>query len=291
VNTGFRRISVLALVVGLLAASAPLGAQNAHARSVNLAALQSALRATGHYGGDVDGLSGPGTRRAIRSFQRSRGLVADGIAGPRTRRALGWRMRHRLGTRALGRSGQRGRDVAGLQFLLAIRGMPGGPVDGGFGPRTAAAVARFQRWAGLGVDGIAGHATIAALRRPPARSPLRFLRPVDAPRTDGFRMRGNRMHTGHDFPAPQGTTVRAAGRGCVSFVGWMGGYGLTVVIRHRMGMRSLYAHLSATSVPTGRCLVGGTRIGAVGSTGGSSGPHLHFELIVRGAAVDPAGAY
>jgi murein DD-endopeptidase MepM/ murein hydrolase activator NlpD len=288
VTTGFRGFSLPLLAVLLIAVASPPAAA---ARSVNAAALQSALRATGYYGGDVDGIVGPGTRRAVRRFQASRGLAADGVAGPRTRRALGWRMRHRLGSRAIGRSGQRGRDVAGLQFLLSIRGMPGGPVDGGFGPRTAAAVARFQRWAGLGVDGIAGRATIRALRRAPARSPLRFLRPIAAPRSDGFRMRGNRMHTGHDFPAPQGTTVRAAGRGCVSYVGWMAGYGLTVIIRHRMGMSSLYAHLSSTSVRSGRCLVGGRRIGAVGSTGASSGPHLHFELRIRGAAINPAGAY
>ena len=99
------------------------------------------------------------------------------------------------------------------------------------------------------------------------------------------------MHTGQDFPAPYGTAVTAAGRGCVQSVTWQAGYGLTVVIAHRMGMTSWYAHLSRATVRPGRCLVGGDLIGRVGSTGASSGPHLHFELRLRGAAINPAGAY
>jgi len=59
------------------------------------------------------------------------------------------------------------------------------------------------------------------------------------------------------------------------------------VIRHRLGMTSWYAHLSCISVPRGRCVVAGDRIGRVGSTGRSTGPHLHFELRLNGAAVDP----
>ncbi len=281
------RLIALALALACLL----LVPASAHAGSANVAALQAALRATGHYGGDVDGIRGPQTRRAVRRFQAARGLLADGIPGPRTRRALGARGRPRLGSRTLGRIGARGWDVAALQYLLARQGFPGGPVDGGFGARTRAAVQRFQTWAGLAPDGVAGPATLWRLRRPPARSPLRFLRPVAAPRTDGFRMRGNRMHTGHDFPAPTGTPVVAAGRGCVASTYWMAGYGATVVIRHRLGMTSWYAHLSSIHVRPGQCVVGGTRIGRVGSTGASSGPHLHFELRLRGAAIDPAGAY
>ena len=81
--------------------------------------------------------------------------------------------------------------------------------------------------------------------------------------------------------------MRAAGRGCVSSVGYdPGGYGKLVVIAHRLGMTSWYGHLSSIAVPRGRCVVAGTRSGGR-STGRSTGPHLHFELRLRGAAVPP----
>jgi peptidoglycan hydrolase-like protein with peptidoglycan-binding domain len=122
--------AALAVVLALAApAAAPAGV------SPNVAALQVALRAKGLYGGSVDGVAGPGTRGAVRDFQRRRGLAADGVAGPRTRRALGRRGRPRLGSRVL-TGGERGWDVAGLQFLLARHGFPSGAVDGGMGPRT-----------------------------------------------------------------------------------------------------------------------------------------------------------
>jgi murein DD-endopeptidase MepM/ murein hydrolase activator NlpD len=264
-----------------------LPATAAHARTADTAALQVALRAKHVYSGTVDGIQGPMTREGVRRFQARRGLAADGIAGPRTRAALGWRGRPRLGSRVIG-PGAKGWDVAALQWLLATRGFPSGEFDGRLGARTQAALQRFQAWAGLGADGLAGPATISAARRPPARSPLRFATPIAAPIGDGFGPRGNAMHTGVDFPAPRGTPVAAAGRGCVSSTGYdPSGYGNLVVIQHRAGMTSWYAHLSRISVRTGTCVVAGTRIGRVGSTGRSTGPHLHFELRLRGAAIDP----
>ena len=156
------------------------------------------------------------------------------------------------------------------------------------GARGQAALQRFQAWAGLGADGLAGPATIAALRRPPPRSVLRFAAPIGVAPGDGFGPRGNLFHTGIDYPAARGTPVGAAGRGCVSSAGWdAGGYGRLVVIQHRAGMTSWYAHLSRISVRVGQCVVAGSRIGRVGTTGHSTGPHLHFELRVGGAAVDP----
>jgi murein DD-endopeptidase MepM/ murein hydrolase activator NlpD len=96
------------------------------------------------------------------------------------------------------------------------------------------------------------------------------------------------MHTGVDYPAASGTGVVAAGRGCVQSVGYDGGgYGNLVVIEHRAGMTSWYAHLRRISVSPGQCLVAGNPIGTVGSTGNATGPHLHFELRLRGAAIDP----
>jgi murein DD-endopeptidase MepM/ murein hydrolase activator NlpD len=276
-----RALALPAVLAATLVAAAPAVAGS------RAAALQVALRAEGAYRGAVDGIAGPETIGAVRRFQASRGLVADGIAGPATRRALGRRGRPSLGRRPIVR-GARGWDVAALQFLLETHGFPLGPVDGILGPRGLAALLRFQAWAGLAADGVAGPATLARLRGPPPRSPLRFARPIAAPIGDRFGPRGAGFHPGIDFPAPSGTPVRAAGRGCVTSAGYdPGGYGNLVVVAHRLGMTSWYAHLSSIAVGRGACVVAGTPIGRVGSTGLSTGPHLHFELRVRGAAVDP----
>src|SRR5687767_4946178 len=242
---------MLATTMAFAGSAAP-----AHAGvSSDVAALQVALKALGLYGGAIDGVKGPGTRRAVKRFQRRHRLAADGVAGPRTRRALGRRGRPRLGSRAL-RSGRRGWDVAQLQFLLRRRGCGPATVDGGFGPGTAAAVRTCQRRYGLTVDGIAGPSTISAVQRGrgrrsvsrnttsnlPASTPVRFLRPVAAPMTDGFGWRGNRPHHGIDFPAPSGTAVTAGGVGVVSTAGYNAfGYGNLVVVDHRLGFQSWYA--------------------------------------------------
>ena len=262
----------------------------ATARSADVAALQVALRARGVYSGDVDGLTGPGTTAAVRSFQRRRGLVADGVAGPRTRRRLGRLGRHPYGSRALG-PGKVGWDVAALQFLLATHGFPCGSVDGGYGAHTAGCVARFQRWAGLGADGIAGRATFRALSGPVPRSPIRLARPVTAAIGDVYGPRGARFHAGLDFVSAAGDPIRAAGSGRVAVAGWdASGWGNLVVIDHGNGVRTLYAHLSRFAVRAGERVTTGELVGRVGSTGRATGPHLHFEVLVRGANVDPRGA-
>ena len=276
------RLLVLTVIIALAAPAV------ASAASANVAALQVALRARGFYAGTVDGVAGPATAAAVRQLQRRRGLPADGVAGPQTRRALGRRGRPRLGSRPLA-SGARGWDVAGLQFLLATRGFPSGTFDGGLGARTDAALRRFQTWAGLTADGVAGAATLAALRRPPARSPLRFLRPVPDPVGDGFGPRGVTFHPGLDLVSPAGRPVQAGAAGCVEVAHRdTGGYGKLVVLRHSLGMTSWYAHLSRISVRRGQCVAAGALLGRVGATGLATGPHLHFELRLRGAAVDPA---
>lgn len=96
------------------------------------------------------------------------------------------------------------------------------------------------------------------------------------------------FHTGQDFAAQEGTPVASASTGEVVFVGWNGGYGNLVRIRHSGGVESWYAHLSEIDVEVGDRLQPGQRIGAIGSTGNSTGPHLHLEIRVNDEPVDPA---
>lgn len=279
-------------LAAILAAVPLAGAPEASARvSADVAALQVALRALDHYHGTVDGVAGPGTTRAVRAFQRRAGIAVDGVAGPRTRRALGRRGRPRLGSRTL-RAGHSGWDVAALQFLLARHGFPSGRVDGGLGRRTSAALRRFQRWSRLAADGIVGPATLARLRRAPPATSRALSRPSSARIGDRFGPRGDRFHAGLDFPAGHGATVRAARGGVVTSAGWRdGGFGLTVSIAHGGGLRTLYAHLSAVHVRRGTRVGTGAPVGDVGATGAASGPHLHFELRLRGAALNPLPAF
>jgi murein DD-endopeptidase MepM/ murein hydrolase activator NlpD len=101
-----------------------------------------------------------------------------------------------------------------------------------------------------------------------------------------------RLHSGMDFAAPEGTPVLAATGGKVISAGVMGGYGKTVVIEQAGKIQTRYAHLSHISVQAGQELTAGTFIGAVGSTGRSTGPHLHFEVLAftpdGWIAIDPA---
>jgi murein DD-endopeptidase MepM/ murein hydrolase activator NlpD len=189
------------------------------------------------------------------------------------------------------RLGNRGWDVAALQFLLQRAGHGPGRADGLFGPLTRGAVLRAQRAAGIGVDGLAGPATIGSLRHgdEPPSGPVRFLRPVPGPIGDGFGApRGDHRHEGVDFPVPYGTRVGAAGRGTTIYADYnYGGYGNLVVIQHRLGFTTWYAHLSSITSWVGEQVVGGTRIGYVGSTGNSTGPHLHFEVRRYDTPIDP----
>ncbi|MBT2438908.1 transglycosylase family protein [Streptomyces sp. ISL-36] len=131
-------------------------------------------------------------------------------------------------------------------------------------------------------------------------------RPAAAPRADDFhapvsgslgtryRVSGSSWssgyHTGVDFPVPTGTSVKAVATGRVVSAGWGGAYGYQVVIRHDDGRYSQYAHLSALTVREGQRVSGGQRIARSGSTGNSSGPHLHFEVRTGpgyGSDIDP----
>jgi murein DD-endopeptidase MepM/ murein hydrolase activator NlpD len=274
------------LILALLLAVPAYGAGNPE-----VAALQVGLRANGFYDGTVDGVRGSQTARAVRALQQAAGLAVDGIVGPQTRKALGRLGRPRLGARSLS-TGRVGWDVAALQFLLAWHGFPSGQFDGRFGIRLDSAVRRYQSWAGLSADGVAGPATIASLRSAPLpRSPLALAWPRELPVGDTFGPRGDRFHAGIDIPATTGTAVAAARAGTVVFAGWdAGGFGNLVVIAHGRGVETFYGHLSQIGVGEGERVAIGERVGRVGSTGHSTGPHLHFEVRVRGASVDPLAA-
>ncbi len=107
--------------------------------------------------------------------------------------------------------------------------------------------------------------------------------------TAGFGQSGSRWsngHTGQDFAAPTGTAVRAVSSGVVTSAEWAGAYGWRVIIRHRDGTETWYCHLSSFVVRGGSVRAGQV-IGRVGSTGNSTGPHLHLEVRVDGRPIDP----
>jgi len=283
---GYTKLAA-ALAVGAFLAVPPAHAAGRPA----VAALQVTLRHHHVYRGPVDGFIGPGTRSAVVRFQRRHGLTPDGVVGPKTRRAFGRFAKHVLGSRPLA-PGTAGWDVAELQFALAWHGFPNGTIDGGFGGHTERALVKFQRWAHLTPDGVAGPGTFRALRAPLPLCPITLVRPLQAPIGSPFGPRGIGFHAGIDLPAPTGTPVGAAGAGRVVFAANdPSGYGKLVEVAHGGGVVSMYAHLSSFSVGVGQSVATGTRVGRVGSTGEATGPHLHFEVRVRGAAVDPIPAF
>lgn len=121
--------------------------------------------------------------------------------------------------------------------------------------------------------------------------PLLF--PSDAEITSNFGWRrhpilgSSRFHAGIDFGASYGSTIRAAEGGTVIFAGWYGGYGNAVIINHGSGITTLYGHSSKLYVTEGQSVQPGVAIATVGSTGLSTGPHLHFEVRKNGEPVDP----
>lgn len=98
---------------------------------------------------------------------------------------------------------------------------------------------------------------------------------------------GAAMHRGLDFRAPHGSPIHAAADGRVAYVGWKSGYGKVVEIDHGAGLVTRYAHMSRFNAQVGAEVVAGDVIGAIGSTGRSTGPHLHFEVRINNSAVNP----
>ncbi|WP_208454585.1 DUF5930 domain-containing protein [Jannaschia marina] len=113
--------------------------------------------------------------------------------------------------------------------------------------------------------------------------------PVTAPhrRTSGFGPRWGRMHSGMDFAAGRGTPILATAEGVVTHAGWQSGYGKLVKIRHPLGFETRYAHLNSISVREGQRVSRGQNIGGMGTTGRSTGVHLHYEIRRNGQALNP----
>ena len=124
------------------------------------------------------------------------------------------------------------------------------------------------------------HRTVTALR---ARWPVR------GPITSDFgpRRAFARFHSGVDIAAEPGTPCRIAAAGTVVFAGWRNGYGMTIIVDHGDGIHTLYGHLSRLGVSRGQPVGQGAVLGSTGTTGHTSGPHLHYEILVNGRPVDP----
>lgn len=134
-----------------------------------------------------------------------------------------------------------------------------------------------------GGEAVTASARQAQLRRPTLRWPIDGGGVI----TSLFGPRNDTMHKGLDIASPTGTRVRAAADGRVTYADWAGTYGMLVVIDHGDGVLTRYAHNSAIAVRNGQRVAAGQHIANVGSTGRSTGPHLHFEVEVDGEVIDP----
>ena len=114
-----------------------------------------------------------------------------------------------------------------------------------------------------------------------------FLWPSVGRITSTFGPRNGGFHHGLDIAAPKGSEIKAARCGRVEFVGWLNVYGRTVIIDHGNGYQTLYAHNDQFLVEEGQYVVAGEKIATIGATGNTTGPHLHFEIIIDGQRVDP----
>ena len=214
------------------------------------------------------------------------------------------------------RPGARGASVAGLQRALRKRGIRV-KVSGTYDARTRAGVRQLQRRIGRKATGIADAAllkrlgvTVRGIAAAPGSAPGRladgsfeeypvpepndatpsaagFIWPANGVVSSPFGPRWGRMHEGLDIAAPAGRPIRAAKAGTVLSAGPEGAYGNLVVIDHGNGETTRYGHMRAFAVKKGEVVPIGHVIGEVGTTGRSTGNHLHFEIRINGVAMDP----
>lgn len=149
-------------------------------------------------------------------------------------------------------------------------------------------VLKAVRYEGAGSEGFYAPDG-SPLRKAFLRSPLQFTRISSGFTRSRFHpiLGHYTAHLGIDYAAPVGTPVRASADGVVVLAGWSGGYGKTVRLRHTNGFETLYGHLSRIDVRSGQRVSQGSLVGAVGSTGLSTGPHLDYRMIRNGAYVNP----
>jgi murein DD-endopeptidase MepM/ murein hydrolase activator NlpD len=182
--------------------------------------------------------------------------------------------------------GDLGLEVAKLPVSGGARAVGGPFVPAKLAPENAA----FERQL-LRIN--AAHGQVDRLTRALAAVPVRKPVPGEIDTTSGFGMRIDpflhmpAMHTGLDFRGEMGEGIRATAAGTVTHTGWSGGYGKMVEIDHGNGLSTRYGHLSSIDVEAGQTVRIGQIIGRLGSTGRSTGPHLHYETRIDGEAVDP----
>jgi murein DD-endopeptidase MepM/ murein hydrolase activator NlpD len=203
-----------------------------------------------------------------------------------------------------GAPGAPGIAVASRGLILAPRaaGLALVDEDAGF---SAVSVGRDQDIIGIPINDLRGRTRsgalvggAAALRFPglPSFAAMPSRLPLSAgSMTSRFGARrhpifgGFRAHSGVDLAAPTGSPIYAPSDGYVSAAQWNGGYGLFVALEHGGGMQTRYGHMSQISVASGQYVKAGSVIGYVGSTGNSTGPHLHYEVRMNGQAINPVG--
>jgi murein DD-endopeptidase MepM/ murein hydrolase activator NlpD len=202
--------------------------------------------------------------------------------------------------------------VLALPVLALALSMPAAPAQeaGGLvleaGSADAVKVEQASPQGSVSVLAATGDAAVTASAAADAQgAPVNFAALPAASSTRSWRSRGNyaitsrygyrrnpvsgqyRVHAGVDLAARNGTAILAASPGRVRHAGWRGGYGLLVEVEHAGGLTTRYGHLSRIAVVVGQAIAKGTLIGFVGSTGNSTGPHLHYEVRVGGQAVNP----
>jgi murein DD-endopeptidase MepM/ murein hydrolase activator NlpD len=179
-------------------------------------------------------------------------------------------------------SGVQGR-IAQIQSMLATATRP--PVSPTSGSATSGAVSAGSVVSGGSATGVRFAAALDAAVAGAGASG--WTAPAQGRVTSEFGPRWGTEHEGIDIGAGSGAPVRAAADGVVRRASWYGGYGNAVVIDHGGGVQTLYGHNSSLDVRPGQRVSAGQVIAKVGSTGDSTGPHLHFEVEVDGKKVDP----